>query len=319
MGYLHGEMSFRLGAACALCCAAVSGQAPPAPDLILHNARVYTVDARSAVAEAVAIAGDLILQVGRDADVLALKGSATRVIDLLGATVVPGLHDAHAHVVGLGASLQDVDLRNTRSYEEVVGRVRCRLAGARPGEWIVGRGWDQNDWSVRDWPTHELLSAASPDNPVYLARVDGHAGLANLKAMELAGLGRSTPDPPGGRILRAADGQPSGVMIDEAEALVTSRIPRVGREQLEDQIQLADRELRRLGITTVHDAGADGETVDAYRRLIESGRIKTRLYVMLRGTLRELAPAFARGPQAHAVNRRLAVRAIKVYADGALG
>jgi predicted amidohydrolase YtcJ len=320
MGYLHGEMHFRLGAAFTLCCAAmVRAQAPAVPDLILHNARVYTADARSSVAEAIAIAGDLILQVGRDADVLGLKGSSTRLIDLRGATVVPGLHDAHAHVVGLGASLQDVDLRSTRSYEEVVGRVRRRLSSARPGEWIVGRGWDQNDWAEKGWPTHELLSAASPDNPVYLTRVDGHAGLANLKAMELAGLGRSTPDPPGGRILRTADGQPSGVMVDEAEALVTSRIPRVGREQLEDQIQLADRELRRLGITTVHDAGADSETVDAYKRLIESGRIKTRLYVMLRGTLRELAPAFERGPQADVVNRRLAVRAIKVYADGALG
>ena len=304
----------------ALCCVTILGaQAPGPPTLILHNATIYTVDARHSVAEAVAISGDRILRVGSDADILGLKGPSTRVVDLRGATIVPGLHDAHAHVVGLGASLQDVDLRGARSFEEVVGRVRRRLANARPGEWVVGRGWDQNDWLDKDWPTHDLLSAASPDNPVYLTRVDGHAGLANRKAIELAGLSRSTADPLGGRIIRAADGQPAGVLIDGAQALVTSRIPGVGREQLEDQIQLADRELRRVGITTVHDAGADGETVDAYKRLIEVGKIKTRLYVMLRGTLRELMPFFERGPLTDFANHRLAVRSVKIYADGALG
>ena len=145
------------------------------PDLILHNARIYTVDSRNSVAEAVAIAGDRIIRVGKDADVLALKVPSTRVLDMHGATIVPGFHDAHGHVVGLGASLQDVDLRGTSSYEEVVGRVRRRLANARPGEWIVGRGWDQNDWAEKAFPTHDLLSAASPNNPVYLTRVDGHA------------------------------------------------------------------------------------------------------------------------------------------------
>jgi predicted amidohydrolase YtcJ len=289
------------------------------PDLIFHNGRIYTVDARNSIAEAVAIAGDRILEVGSDREVVALRGATTRVIDLRGATVVPGLHDAHAHVVGLGASLQDVDLRGTRSYEEVVGRVRRRLATARPGEWIVGRGWDQNDWAETEWPTHDLLSAASPDNPVYLTRVDGHAGLANRKAMETASLTRSTTDPAGGRIIRSVNGEPTGVVIDTAQSLVTSRIPPVAPEQLEDQIQLADRELRRLGITTVHDAGADGGTVDAYTRLIDAGRIKTRLYVMLRGRLPELKPFFDRGPLTDFANHRMAVRAIKVYADGALG
>ncbi len=310
----------RLCVSFALCCAAIlSAQAPNPPSLILHNARIYTVDSRNSVAEAVAISGDRILRVGTNTDVLGLKGPSTRVLDLRGATIVPGLHDAHAHVVGLGASLQDADLRGTRSFEDVVGRLRRRLTSARPGEWIVGRGWDQNDWPEKDWPTHELLSAASPDNPVYLTRVDGHAGLANRKAMEAAGLGRSTTDPPGGRIIRMADGQPSGVVIDSAQSLVTSRIPRIGREQLEDQIQLADREMRRVGITTVDDAGADAETVDAYKRLIEAGTIKTRLYVMLRGTLNELTPFFERGPLTDFANHRLAVRAVKIYADGALG
>jgi predicted amidohydrolase YtcJ len=306
-------------AACAIAVLAFAAQAPNSPNLILHHATVYTVDSRNAVAEAVAIAGDRILGVGRDADILGLATSSTRVIDLRGATVVPGFHDAHAHVVGLGASLQDVDLRGTRSYEDVVGRVRRRVASTRPGEWIVGRGWDQNDWADNDWPTHDLLSAATPDNPVYLTRIDGHAGLANRKAIEISTLNPSTADPPGGRILRSPGGQPTGVLIDGAQGLVTSRIPRVGREQLEDQIQLADRELRRLGITTVHDAGTDSDTVDAYKRLIEAARIKTRLYVMLRGTLSGLAPFFERGPLTDFANHRLAVRAVKIYTDGALG
>jgi predicted amidohydrolase YtcJ len=297
----------------------VDAQAPNPPSLILHNARIYTTDARNTVAEAVAIAGDRIVRLGPEAEILGLKGPSTRLIDLRGGTVIPGLHDAHAHVVGLGASLQDVDLRGTRSLEEVVGRVRRRVASARPGEWIVGRGWDQNDWAETDWPTHDLLSAATPDNPVYLTRIDGHAGLANRKAMEVADLGPSTADPSGGRIIRSADGQPTGVVIDGAQALVTSAVPRIGREQLEDQIQLADRELRRLGITTVHDAGADGDTVDAYKRLIEAGTIKTRLYVMLRGSLRQLTPFLERGPLADFASHRLAVRAVKIYADGALG
>jgi len=299
--------------------ALLGAQAPSRPDLILHNARVYTVDSRNAVADAIAIAGDRIARVGKDADILALKTASTRVLDLRGATIVPGFHDAHGHVVGLGAALQDVDLRGTSSYEEAVGRVRRRLASARPGEWIIGRGWDQNDWAEKAFPTHDLLSAATPDNPVYLTRVDGHAGLANRQAMQTAGLTSSTVDPQGGRIIRTANDQPTGVLIDGAQSLVTSRIPAVGRQQLEDQIRLADRELRRVGITMVDDAGADGETVEAYKRLIEAGAIKTRLYVMLRGSLAELTPFFARGPVSDFANHRLAVRAVKIYADGALG
>ena len=312
-------MPLRLCVSWLVCSAAILSAQTPPPDLILHNARIYTVDARNSVAEAVAIAGDRIVQVGTNTDILALKAAPTRVLDMHGATIVPGFHDAHGHVVGLGASLQDVDLRGTTSYEEVVGRVRRRLASARPGEWIIGRSWDQNDWAEKSFPTHDLLSAASPNNPVYLTRVDGHAGLANKRAMEIAGLSSSATDPPGGRIMRVADGQPSGVLIDGAQALVTSKIPRVGPQQLEDQIQLADRELRRVGITMVDDAGADGATVDAYKRLIEAGTIKTRLYVMLRGSLSELTPFFARGPVNDVAKHRLAVRSVKIYADGALG
>ena len=232
---------------------------------------------------------------------------------------MPGLHDAHAHFTGLGASMQSIDLRGTTSYEQVVSAVRQRAAAARPGEWIVGRGWDQNDWPDKQWPTHDLLSAASPDNPVYLTRVDGHAGLVNRRAMDLAGLSAATTDPAGGRLIRGSGNQPSGVLIDTAQGLVSSKIPPVSTAQLEEQILLADRETRRLGLTMVHDAGTDGRTVEAYKRLIDAGRLKTRLYVMLRGPLPTLQPAFDNGPIVDYGNHHLAVRAIKVVADGALG
>jgi predicted amidohydrolase YtcJ len=303
-----------------LSCVAIFGaQAPTSPDLILHNARVYTVDARWSIADAVAIRGERIARVGTDREILGLRGASTRVIDVGGGTIVPGLHDSHGHFVALGANLQNLDLRGTHSYEEVVGVVRRRAADARPGEWILGRNWDQNDWPDTDWPTHDILSAASPNNPVYLTRVDGHAGLANRTAMERARLDRRVPDPEGGRIIRTADGQPTGVLIDTAQELVTSTIPRIGGTQLEDQILLADREARRLGITTVHDAGTDGDTVEAYERLIEQGKLKTRLYVMLRGPLSALTPFFEKGPVTDYAGHHLAVRAIKIIADGALG
>ena len=275
--------------------ALAQGASSPAT-LILHHARIYTVDATNSVAEAIAVQNDRIIRVGSDADILKLRAPSARVVDLGGATVVPGLHDAHGHFTGLGAFLQSLNLRGTTSYQQIVDRVRDRVAKARPGEWIVGRAWDQNDWADTRFPTHDALSAVSPNNPVYLTRVDGHAGLANRAAMTLAGLTSATRDPSGGRIIRGAGGEPTGVLIDNAQALVSSRIPPVSDRQLEEQILLADQEMRRLGITTVHDAGTDARTVDAYKRLIDAGRLKTRLYVMLRGSLASLRPFFDNGP-----------------------
>jgi len=304
----------------ALVASLVLAQAPPpAPDLILQNARVYTVDAKNTMAEALAIQGERIVRVGSDVDILRLRGTSTRVRDLNGATVLPGLHDAHGHVSGLGAFLQSVNLRGTTSYQQIVDLVRQRVAKARPGEWILGRAWDQNDWADTHFPTHDALSAVSPANPVYLTRVDGHAGLANRAAMELAGLNAKTLEPQGGQILRGPRNEPTGVLIDNAQALVTSRIPPVSTAQLEEQLMLADQELRRLGLTTVHDAGTDGRTVDAYKRLIDAGKLKTRFYVMLRGSLPSLQPFLAKGPVVDYNHHRLAVRAIKIVADGALG
>ena len=298
--------------------AAVSAQSAPA-DLIVHNAVIYTVAAAQPTAEALAVRGDRLVVVGGNAAALALRGPSTRVIDARGRTVIPGLHDAHGHFTGLGASLQQIDLRGTTSYEAIVEKVRARAATARPGEWILGRSWDQNDWANKDWPSGDALARAAPNNPVYLTRVDGHAALASRSALAAANVTAATADPEGGRLIRDASGAPTGVLVDRAMGLVARLIPRPSGAQLDEQVLLADAECRRLGLTTVHDAGADDATVDAYRRLIDAGRLQTRLYVMLRMPLDRLRPFFAKGPIIGYGNHHLDVRAIKIGADGALG
>jgi hypothetical protein len=299
--------------------ALASAQAPPRADLILHNARIYTVNSKQPRAEAIAIRGERIAAVGSSAEVLKLGGDATRVIDVQGATIVPGLHDAHGHFSGLGGSLQRLNLRNTTSPDQIASMVQDAVAKARPGEWILGRSWDQNDWPNKVFPTARMLDTVAPNHPVYLTRVDGHAGWANSKAMELAGLTRETEDPPGGEIIRDASGRPSGIFIDRAQGLVTGKIPDASRDQVIDQILLADGECRRLGLTMVHDAGTGGSTADLYKKLIDEDKLQTRLYVMLRDSLDSLRPHFARGPIRDYKGHRLTVRAIKIVADGALG
>lgn len=294
---------------------------PPAEraTLIIHNAQVYTVNAVQPTAQAVAVRGERIVLVRSDQAALDLRGPETRVIDAHGGTLVPGLQDSHGHFTGLGSSLQVLRLRGTTSYEQIVAMVRERAAKMRPGEWIQGRSWDQNDWAVKDWPSHQLLTEAAPSNPVYLTRVDGHAALVNKMALDAAGITGDTPDPPGGRLIRDQMGEPAGVLIDNAQNLVAAKIPDPSPAQFEEQILLADRETRRLGLTSVHDAGATPATVAVYKRLIDEGRLKTRLYVMLRGPMSMLEPEFKKGPLINYAQQHLSVRAIKIGADGALG
>jgi predicted amidohydrolase YtcJ len=297
----------------------VEAQPPARADLVIHNAVVHTVDGARPRATAVAVRGDRIVLVGDNAAALALAGPGTRVIDGAGKALVPGLHDAHAHFLGLGAALQQIDLRGTASYADVVARVRDRASKARPGEWILGRSWDQNDWPDKAWPTADALDQAAPANPVYLTRVDGHAALASRRALAAAGIDTATKDPEGGRLIRDAAGAPTGVLIDRAMGLVTRRIPASSPAQVEEQILLADAACRRLGLTTIHDAGVPASLVDVYKRLIDDGRLQTRLYVMLRMPLDALKPLFARGPVVGYGNHHLDVRAVKIGADGALG
>jgi predicted amidohydrolase YtcJ len=297
--------------------APVHGQEPA--DLIVVNARIYTADATRPVVQALAIRGGRIAFAGNRAGAEALAGPRTERLDLGGRTVIPGMVDAHVHLLGLGQSLRIVDLTGTTSYDEVIARVVARAKTAEPGEWIRGRGWDQNDWAVTEFPTHEPLSRAVPNNPVYLTRVDGHAALVNAKALELAGVTAGTADPDGGRFIRDPDGDPTGVLIDHAQGIVSRVVPAGSRDETGAATLAAIAEMNRWGLTGVHDAGVSSDVIAVYEELAGAGQYNVRNYVMVRGDEAALDRLMARGPRAALYEGRLWIRSIKITADGALG
>ena len=314
-----------LAAAAAVGARPVAAQPPVAApvrataELIVTNARIHTADAARPVAQALAVRDGRLLFVGDATGALALRGPATRVVDLAGRTVIPGMVDAHGHLLGLGLGLRNVDLVGTTSYEQVIARVVERARQAPPGSWIVGRGWDQNDWGDTRFPTHEALSRALPDHPVYLERVDGHAALVNAAAMRAAGIGRNTADPAGGRLERAGDGDPTGVLIDRAQGLVERAIPEATREERRAALLAAQRELHRWGLVGVHSAGESRATIELLEEMAARRELDLRTYVMIGDDSAALAHYFARGPRSALHDGRLWVRSVKLYADGALG
>ncbi len=242
---------------------------------------------------------------------------SARVIDAPGATILPGLTDAHAHLYGLGLSLEIVSLAGTQSFDEVVARVKQRAATTPANEWIQGRGWDQTSWPVKEFPTAAALDAI-PDHPIWLKRVDGHAGLANSAAMRLAGITAATKDPEGGRLIRDAQGNPTGVFIDHAQVLIETVIPPPTFEQRKRRVLAAAQRIAENGLTEIHDAGAEAQTIRAVRELIDEKKFPIRLYTMISDEPALLQEWFARGPLID-YGGRLTVRSVKMYADGALG
>jgi predicted amidohydrolase YtcJ len=299
----------------------LAAQAPdrrPA-DLVVTNARIYTVDDAHPVVAAMAVRDGRVQFTGSAREAMALRGSATRVVDLGGRTVIPGMVDAHAHLLGLGQSLRNVDLVGAKSYDEVIARV-VRFARGQPGgTWIAGRGWDQNDWGDTRFPTHDALSRALPDNPVWLTRVDGHAGLGNAAAMRAAGVTAASVDPSGGKIERTATREPTGVFIDNAKELVERAIPAPSREDTRRAISAAITESHRWGLVGLHDAGESRATIDLMEEMAKAGQIPFRLYVMISDDSAAVAHYLARGPQSALYDNHLWIRAFKLYADGALG
>ena len=293
-------------------------QSRPA-DLIVTNARIYTVDDSRPVVAAMAVRDGRIAFTGSAREAMALKGAATRVVDAGGRTVIPGMVDAHAHLLGLGQSLRSVPLYGARSYDEVIARVVARSKGVPAGQWIVGRGWDQNQWGDTRFPTHDALSRALPNHPVYLTRVDGHAGLANAAAMRAANVTAAMKDPSGGRIERTASGDASGVFIDNAKAFVERVIPRETREETRAEIRAAIAESHRWGLVGLHDAGESRATIDLMEEMAKAGEIPFRLYIMIGDDSAAVAHYLARGPQSGLYDNHLWIRSIKLYADGALG
>jgi len=288
-------------------------------DLVVLNARVYTADVNRPVAEAFAVRAGRIAFVGSSRGALALVGPRTERLDLAGRTVIPGMVDAHAHLLGLGQALRTVSLVGTRSYDEVIARVVERAKTARPGEWIRGRGWDQNDWADTRFPTYQALSRAVPNNPVYLTRVDGHAALVNAKALELAQVTAATADPTGGRFIRDSAGNPTGVLVDGAQGVVGRVIPAATRVELREQTLAAIAEANRWGLTGIHDAGVDADGIAVYEDLAREGKYDLRNYVMIRSNDSTLDAFMKRGRQIGLYDGRLWIRSIKLVADGALG
>lgn len=302
-------------------------------DLVLRGGRVVTVDEALPEAEAVAIRGDRILFVGSDADVEAYTGPATEVIDLAGRLAIPGFIEGHGHLMGLGHSRLQLDLMATASYEDLIDLVAEAVSGAQPDEWIVGRGWHQSKWdpapdpAVRGFQTHDALSEVSPDNPVLLRHASGHASFANAKAMELAGVTAETADPAGGEIIRDDAGQPTGIFVETASGLVASAYA-ASRENMTSEdldaenmqaLLLAQEEAFSKGVTSFQDAGVGPGTLEMYRRAIDDGDLKLRVWAMLSATLPDLAELLATERVVGYGESRLTVRAIKAYSDGALG
>jgi predicted amidohydrolase YtcJ len=280
---------------------------------------VYTVDETRPLVSAFAVRGGRFLLAGSDLEIRALAGSGTQVIDGGQATIIPGMVDAHAHLLGLGQSLRNVRLAGAKTYEEVIARVVERARTARPGEWILGRGWDQNLWPGKEFPSHEALSRAIPNNPVVLTRIDGHAILANAMAMRLARVTAATKDPEGGRIIRLRDNSPSGVFVDNAESLVGNAIPNLTPDQKRDAIVAAIAEANKWGLVGIHDAGQSRSTIDIYENLAREGRYNLRNYVLISDDSADIAHYFARGPQSGLFDGKIWIRGIKLYSDGALG
>lgn len=300
-------------------------------DLIIKGGTIYTVESENPTVEAVAIRADTIVYAGNLAGLSVYEGKNTTVIDLAGKTMTPGFIEGHGHFMGLGYSELNLDLMSVTSYEEMVEKVKEAVAKAQPGQWIIGRGWHQDKWTkkpekqIKGFQTHHLLSEASPDNPVFLSHASGHAGFANAKAMQLAGVNQLSVEKlsrnlgEGGEILLDELGNPTGLFNERAQYLITQHIPDNTAETDAQALELAIAASLRNGITSFHDAGVSRDNIELYRKFKAAGKLNTRLYVMLTGFDSNLLYEwFKKGPEIDTANL-LTIRAVKLNCDGALG
>ena len=289
-------------------------------DLVIVGGKVATVDTDFSITEAVVVKNDKIIFVGTNEDAKGYIGSKTKVIELNGELVLPGLIDSHGHLTGYGKSLEHIDLVGTKSYREVIDLVKEKVETVKSGEWIRGRGWDQNDWDIKEFPHHQSLSKISPNNPVMLSRIDGHAILVNQKAMEIAGIDSNTLDPDGGKIFHESNGKPTGIFLDNAEILITDHIPKYSTEEIRGIIQNAANRCVEFGLTAMHDAGIPISRIDDYKFLIDVHKMPLRINAMLSDTVVSDLNGFLQKYKIDSYgNNFLRVKSIKLYADGALG
>ena len=281
-------------------------------DTLVTNAKVYTVNGNFEIAEAFAINEGKIIEVGTS-EVLSKKYQAKENYDAEGKTILPGLIDGHAHIYNLGVKMQQIDLVGTQSKEEVLQRV-LGFQKEKNTTYLLGRGWDQNDWLVKEYPTKEDLDVLFPDTPVALTRIDGHALWANSKALQLAKI-KATTKMDGGEVV-LKNGEPSGILIDNPMELVTATFPKSTKEFNIQALKDAEKKCISLGLTTVNDAGLDKEIIQLIDEMQQAGDMDIRIYAMISNTPENLDYYLPKGIQK---TDRLHVRAVKVYADGALG
>lgn len=299
--------------------------------MIIHGGTIYTVDSTQTTVEAVATKNNIILFAGTLAEAETYKNEQTQLIDLKGKTMTPGLIEGHGHFMGLGYNELELDLMNTKSYQDIIDAVAERIKTAEPGEWILGRGWHQSKWDsmpadlVKGFQTHQRLSDISPDNPVYLGHASGHAGFANAKAMEIAGLqalkleGVKTFEIEGGEVIVNNFGQPTGVFNERAQALIYKHIPKDTPEKDNQAFNLAIEACYKNGITSFHDAGIGRETISLYDEMKSKDNMGIRIYAMLTGWDEELLNEwYEKGPNVDP-EHRFTIRSVKLNCDGALG
>ncbi|MHA6248115.1 amidohydrolase [Pontibacter sp. CAU 1760] len=302
-----------LGSALWSGCSSSRQNTPQQADLILYNGQVYTVNSNFDKAEAFAIKDGKFLAVGSTEDIRQ-KYTATEEVDAAGQVVYPGLIDAHAHFYRYGLGLQSADLVGTDSFEEVLEQLKSHRAKYPEADWLTGRGWDQNDWEIKEFPSKAKLDELFPNTPVIITRVDGHAALANQKALDLAGVTANTKLV--GGLVEVQNGRVTGILVDNAVDLVTDVIPEADEAEKRTALKNAEANCFAVGLTSVDDAGLDKATVDLIDAMQQQGELQMRVYAMLNPTKENKAHYFQHGPYK---TDRLNVRSFKVYADGALG
>src|SRR5713226_2307105 len=289
-------------------------------DLVFTNGNIYTANEKQPRAEAVAVKGDRIVFVGSNAAAKKYEGATTRVVDLHGNTMLPGMTDAHYHFIGVGQREMNLNLEGLTNLEDFLAKVKARVDGAKAGEWVTGRGWIETFWKPPVFPTRRDLDRVSPNNPVFLGRADGHGAVANSAALKIGGVTRDTKDPFGGQILRDKQtGEPTGMLLDNAQSFVRSHIPASTEGDTETAMILANKRSIELGWTQIQDPGGSYADVDLYKKLYGEGKIKLRIYKAVYGPGAEAQRLLREGPIIGAFDNHFNLRTIKVVSDGALG
>lgn len=288
--------------------------------LVYFNINGYTLQSNGEILqfEALAVEEGKVVEVGEETDLLN-RYSDFETINGEGSTLLPGLIDAHAHVMGLGIRELDLDVSGVRSLEETLDMIERFAEENSDREWIIGGGWNQVLWESDDFPTANDLDAVVSDRPVFLTRVDGHAAWVNSRALEMAGVDRNTPNVQGGTILKNEEGEPNGILVDRSMRTVRQLIPERIDSDYERALELALNEMSRLGITSVHDARTDQYEWELYKRFADEGRLKTRIYAMIAGTGDIFDQMSVDGPVNSYADDLLSLRSVKISADGALG